>query len=78
VFAFALELQQHVEFFRLGIQRFAGSNALLDARTLAADFLCRLRVLPENGRGDLPLDLLQRIACAVEVKDNSGPTRAGL
>jgi hypothetical protein len=74
VLTVALQFQQHVELFRFRIERFAEGEALLYARTLATDILRSLRVVPESGRGDLSLDLLQRLARRIEVKDSSGPT----
>jgi len=54
-----LQLHQHVELFRLSVQRFAGGDALFDARALASDLLRTLRIVPETGLGDLLFYFLQ-------------------
>ena len=55
---------------------FAGGDALLYARALAADFLRGLGLVPETGRRHLALDLVERLACGSEVKDSSGRLQA--
>jgi hypothetical protein len=76
--ALALQLQQNVELFRFGVQRLGRGEPLLYPRALSTDLLRRLRIVPDSGNGNLPLNLLERLARGVEVKDSSGPIAAGL
>ena len=78
VFPFALQFEQHVELTVFAEDGFAGGDALLYARALAPDFLRGLGLVPETRRRHLALDLIERLACGVEVKDSSGPIAAGL
>src|ERR1043165_3053548 len=78
VLALAMELEQRLQVLGFGVDRLARCDALLYARALAADVLRLLRIVPEAGRGHLTFDFFQGFFRRSEVKDSSGPRRAGL
>jgi len=72
------QVEQNIKVFGFGTDRLAGSDALLYAGALASDVLSGLGLVPETGRGHLALDLIERLAGGIEVKDSSGPIADGL
>src|SRR6185295_5679295 len=69
-----LQLEENVQLFGFRVQGLADLDALLDTRSLPADFLRCLRLVPKTGDGHLSLDLCQRPTRGLQVKDSSGRT----
>ena len=69
---------EHIVPYQKQPEEIIPGRPLFYASALAADFLRGLGLVPETGRRHLALDLIERLACRVEVKDSSGPVANGL